>query len=62
MRPAAAGRAVGITRTGVMLRVANKRYQTEEVGGVVFIVVDDVLRADMEAHAARSAEAAASAA
>lgn len=53
--PTKAAAMVGVARNTVMHRIATKRYQSEVVGGVTFVVVDDQLAADIDA--ARTAAA-----
>lgn len=47
LTPTAAARQLGIARNTVMHRIATKRYQSEVVGGVTFVVVNDAMQQDM---------------
>lgn len=49
MIPTKAAKALGVARNTVMHRIATQRYASEVVAGVTFVVVNDALRADLEA-------------
>jgi hypothetical protein len=54
-----AGRRLRISRTGVMSRLGRKCYESEVIGGVTFVVVDERFLADeREASKAEDATAA----
>lgn len=44
-----AGRRLRISRNGVINRLARGRYEKEEHGGVLFVVVDERFLADVQA-------------
>jgi len=44
--PTKAARMLGVARNTVMHRIASKRYQSEIVGGVTFVVVDAQIEKD----------------
>lgn len=49
MTPSKAAKALGVARNTVMHRIATKRYASEVVAGVTFVVVDDALQQDIAA-------------
>jgi hypothetical protein len=53
--PTKAAFQLGVARNTVMHRIATKRYTSEKVGGVTFVVVDDAFTADCNAAAIKSA-------
>jgi hypothetical protein len=55
LTPSRAAVQLGVARNTVMHRIATKRYTSEKVGGVTFVVVDDAFSADCIAAALKSA-------
>ena len=55
LTPSAAARRLGVARNTVMHRIATKRYQSEVVGGVTFVVVNEALTGDMASAELRAA-------
>ena len=55
LTPSAAARRLGVARNTVMHRIATKRYASEVVGGITFVVVDDQFNADLVAAQVRAA-------
>lgn len=55
MTPTRASARLGVARNTVMHRIATKRYTSEKVGGVTFVVVDDAFTADCIAASLKSA-------
>ena len=55
LTPTKAAGQLGVARNTVMHRIATKRYASEVVGGVTFVVVNDAFSADCIAAAKRQA-------
>lgn len=55
IRAAHAAKLLGMSRNGVLQRVARKRYQSKVVGDVTFIVVDQALQKDIDEATATAA-------
>lgn len=51
--PSKAARALGVARNTVMHRIATKRYQSEVIGGVTFVVVNEAMQEDLSAARVR---------
>lgn len=52
MTPTRAAKALGVHRGTVIYRIAKRRYDTEQIGGVTFVVANDALLSDIEAASA----------
>jgi hypothetical protein len=55
LTPARAAARLGVARNTVMHRIATKRYTSEVVGGVTFVVVNDAFMADCNAAQPKAA-------
>lgn len=51
--PSKAAKRLGVARNTVMHRIATKRYQSEVVGGVTFVVVNEAMQRDLSAAGVR---------
>lgn len=53
IKPALAAKRLRVARNTVMHRIANKRYRSEVIGGVTFVIADERFLADVKAAEAQ---------